>query len=956
MNIQSSVGQPKLSLIIPRKVLELRQKESGNPQKVTDIDYNGHAGRLETATKNWKGVLDKNRGMVDQSKRFFNLDPTLVSEKKVAVKALQEFLQEHTIESTLHQPVNKADSIIENGQKILTEIIDGILLPTKPIKSAKEFKQALIKANHVALDKTLEFRKDLIEKQFTELQKRKVDLSPQILGFKNGTDPVSGKPVRMIKVVMPAHTKTELVISGGGGKGAKMMELASILSKYGFTDNIKGICGTSAGALGAVLLAFKEPEKACEFLKQNPIAKLVKNVDGVKFEKLYPDLKFPNLNNKQRILGKLITGVAPNKKAEAALYELDMYSARSVKDYLMVNSNHQNFKIEFDQLEESEKNRLEDLIKVDIDDKEKSRKGNSITFNDLKILSKIDSKTFTPIEITAFDMKTQEIVYLNADTQPNMPICYAARASMALPPVFRPIELEIDVKEVINGKECVSRKKVLLADGGFGSNTPIKIFRENPEGENSTLTNENVPSKQNNYNEFSRTKPQEQILTLIFEALGYSHNVLHKRYDPDKEGSDDRDFWAKPGEIASMKTYAGFVGLDPIKHIDNANKDAANIHKNGPKTFVMHHGRPELGGAGLDTLTLDPTSEQLDIAGKSGEVKLMEQLLPQEVKGAATIVWFRNVNELYDEMTEEQKEAVINAPPKENSNLAVTSKKPPEDAQANSIEIDEDSSKENENPLEIDSEVINDTYQELYLRCIEGRDIKQLQAQVSRPLLNPPEPKSLTSSGTTLPLSPKNTSEQSITVSNVDNINPVSIQTTHSPEGQTKTSAHARLEYLQTIIKNRLKNTYTYLLNAKLTKHKTDTVLINNAENYATKQIEALRIKQSNCTNLINLLRNNLLQEAREIAAHQDLLVASDCEYDELKKELHATDHPDKQAIISFIESKLSELSDKKHLKVDGLSHEGKLDRYEEIAKEINEQIVIQDQIQNNAFQNAIRV
>jgi predicted acylesterase/phospholipase RssA len=111
-----------------------------------------------------------------------------------------------------------------------------------------------------------------------------------------------------------------------------------------------------------------------------------------------------------------------------------------------------------------------------------SREDKMVTFHDLELLRKLPNgqKTFKELSVAIWDKTDQKLLFARMDTQPNMPIVIAARASMSVPFYFTTLSIPV------NGS---NERPHQLVDGGIGSNSPLQAFDRVPPAEESEQGN-----------------------------------------------------------------------------------------------------------------------------------------------------------------------------------------------------------------------------------------------------------------------------------------------------------------------------------------------------------------------------------------------------------------------------------------------------------------------------------
>lgn len=266
-------------------------------------------------------------------------------------------------------------------------------------------------------------------------------------------------------------TKTikNLVLSGGGAKGATYGGLVEALEIAKITPSLEKIAGTSAGSNIAAFLAVGiSPDD----LKEKVLEKDLRQYFGSGILGFVNDgtplIDFVN--------NLLIDNIKRN------IEEIDFSSAN---------------------LTEEEKTQFETLkSEISAEGVENVRK---ITFGDLVLLRKFKPETFKNLYITAVSKDKKELrIFSTANEEDsNISIAEACRASSLLPLLFKPAE--------INTEEFL--------DGGLRKNTPVDPFLK--EGIEETIVITLEPTKDLNKNDVykvlhGKVGENEEIVTASF--------------------------------------------------------------------------------------------------------------------------------------------------------------------------------------------------------------------------------------------------------------------------------------------------------------------------------------------------------------------------------------------------------------------------------------------------------
>ncbi|WP_233459480.1 patatin-like phospholipase family protein [Pseudomonas bijieensis] len=256
-----------------------------------------------------------------------------------------------------------------------------------------------------------------------------------------------------VEVTMNRPPITDLVLSGGGAKGAAYSGLVEALEANGLMGNIRTISGSSAGAISAAVLA-SGMSHACfdqilddipltslldsthPIVKtlQNAWSKLGEKLKSVPLAQLLCDL-LPRLGSKGIPLENLIR----EKSCAALLQRCDDHS---------------------EPLSEKAQQAIANV-----------RQNQYVTFADLAVLSK-EIPQIKTVEITGtamFEEGTQLVVF-SEKTTPNMDIAVAALISASLPVVFsKPTQQGLPFQQ--NDEKRI--ETTAFADGGILNNTPV---------------------------------------------------------------------------------------------------------------------------------------------------------------------------------------------------------------------------------------------------------------------------------------------------------------------------------------------------------------------------------------------------------------------------------------------------------------------------------------------------
>ncbi|WP_434927365.1 patatin-like phospholipase family protein [Shewanella sp. HL-SH2] len=190
-----------------------------------------------------------------------------------------------------------------------------------------------------------------------------------------------------------------LVFEGGGVKGAAYAGAMRVLGELGLYDNVSSLAGTSAGSITASILACgASPEELIACVKSTHFADFISDRGGV-------------------------LGDFARLASHYGIHTGDGFT-KIIKQQIGQTSGDEN-----------------------------------LTFSSLNKLSKQHSK-FKDLYVVATNLSSQTAQIFSYKNSPDLPIWKAVRASISIPFVFEPFE--------INGE--------LFVDGGLSWNYPIDIF------------------------------------------------------------------------------------------------------------------------------------------------------------------------------------------------------------------------------------------------------------------------------------------------------------------------------------------------------------------------------------------------------------------------------------------------------------------------------------------------
>lgn len=342
-----------------------------------------------------------------------------------------------------------------------------------------------------------------------------------------------------------------LALRGGGAKGIAYGPSIHELNKAGMLKELERTVGSSAGAIMALVIATGNLDNIEQIVDEVDMNWVCRNDS----QPIYPEIRF-----NWGYIDKEVT------HGYNAVRLFDEISSTSVQQYL---ADHWDENFEKKLAEHNFLNRALELKDQDINSKPR-KESNLITFNDVYILNKIAPEKFKETILTAFDENTLELHHLSVENVPNMPLAYAARASMAIPPMFTPVEVDLDkFAAQPTGIENIR----VLKDGGIGSNLPSDYLYKD-----------------------SHTDKEEQIvrgstLLMTFDDQGNAYDILHtKQYHHEIEELGV-DFMLLPKEeseeTSSIATW--FSGNPNLPQVNQEDKRRA--YEGGINTFIAFHGK-----------------------------------------------------------------------------------------------------------------------------------------------------------------------------------------------------------------------------------------------------------------------------------------------------------------------------------------------------------------------------
>ena len=338
-----------------------------------------------------------------------------------------------------------------------------------------------------------------------------------------------------------------VILSGGGAKGVLYSGVHKALSDSGVLHGVKGIAGSSAGAISAAFIAtgmspedFKKTTNEQNFkdlLGKGKIKGLPIEKDGMPLYELLD--KHIRQNIGDFLHTSDIGTLARNRLSEVIQEREESIKALEEKTSNLLKMRHEistltelkkNFRSKEDLVEinskikflnnarlelettvtalSNKKNalsqglaRLEEIVQNPELSKQqllaKCSPSGKICFKDLATMHFLDPQKFKDLHITAVQKNTGDLIIFNAADSPDVEIALACRASASIPRVFKAVE--------INGVQYV--------DGGFRDNTPYQAFNKKPNTEH---TQNNVENITNDKAKLAEAYRQRKTLAFVF--------------------------------------------------------------------------------------------------------------------------------------------------------------------------------------------------------------------------------------------------------------------------------------------------------------------------------------------------------------------------------------------------------------------------------------------------------
>lgn len=304
--------------------------------------------------------------------------------------------------SKIARELGSEDLAGPDAARMGNDALEDIFASTFGIASAQGgsvTKGDVLNANRLAAEKIIAARQRYGETQ-----------PVQVVPFRsNGTDEIC------FSVIKQAPAIEDLVLRGGGAKGAGYPPTLVELEKHGMTNSVEQVVGTSAGALSAALLAAGlSAEQFQKVLDARGMARLKGKPPN--WDTKYPNLKFGMMGF----------------RAGAAIELVDRESASSVKSFLDRDDGQAKIAaaVREGRISADDADALEALRHQNF---EVDRTIQMVTFRDLERLSKIAPGKFKSLTLTGWNDTDKTLTYFNAKDTPHVPIAIAGQISMSIP-------------------------------------------------------------------------------------------------------------------------------------------------------------------------------------------------------------------------------------------------------------------------------------------------------------------------------------------------------------------------------------------------------------------------------------------------------------------------------------------------------------------------------------------
>ncbi|SCZ67318.1 Patatin-like phospholipase [Epibacterium ulvae] len=358
----------------------------------------------------------------------------------------------------------------EGSRSYFQQVAQGVLEQSNPDEAEDNVQAAKVKLPRSAkmvvraFDQAIDLKSvyDTVKKDLAVLShaRPKSGQIPQFLAKPDGT----------LSVILAPRDVETIAISGGGAKGLILPEVINELKSLSQLDGLKMIAGTSAGSLAAIAIAYDASAE-----EMNNIVDAVQGglLDDPDTAANYPQAHFFSksksaltaVDSVARFAAKHV--ISAGGGAEQVVKILDSFTTQRLQGALdKLTPDEQEAKMEqasvgskipLDEIKE----RINTLMEGSMSG---ARTGQMVTFKDQSILHHMMPETFKELSLTGFDMDNQEGVIFSRSTTPDMPLAFAARSSIAMLGLMKPIHFDAEV----------GAGDSTFADGGMGSVQPTE--------------------------------------------------------------------------------------------------------------------------------------------------------------------------------------------------------------------------------------------------------------------------------------------------------------------------------------------------------------------------------------------------------------------------------------------------------------------------------------------------
>ncbi|WP_368649329.1 patatin-like phospholipase family protein [Castellaniella ginsengisoli] len=399
-------------------------------------------------------------------------------------------------------------------------------------------------------------------------------------------------------VIRQAPPLETLVFRGGGAKGVGNPSVLAEMRDAGMLDGIKHVVGSSVGALTALGLASGLDIPALQALADKFDGKAMRGAPDGGFQSRYPMFD---------------TSWRPGFQAGRVLELLDRTTAEQVSGYLGAHWAGDAFQTRLERLRLAEGDGAVDrLAQLRHQDEGADRSGRMITFNDLRLLHRLEPDRFKNLTLTGWDATRGRTLYFDAQTTPDVPVAVAGRISMGFPVYFKSVDLDPGDGHGLR----------TFTDGGVGSNMPVEVVTNGLQGKR-----------------LEHAKARTAVLT--FDEGGEAYRILHQTPQPPSFGLE----WVKD-------KLAGWVARNP-DYGWSAYQDRLKVHEAGPNAFVVFHGD-------IGTLDLGASSTRRGLAQAQAALKMREQIALR--RGQAYAEEFSSARECFMHLNDREKRAILEGP------------------------------------------------------------------------------------------------------------------------------------------------------------------------------------------------------------------------------------------------------------------------------------------------------